>query len=90
METILRYRLDKVNTKAYIARMENERAIIRQVSRCDPKGYYLMTRPDGTEISGDSKAALVRYARAQGWTIEYIPLPNERKFHTAINDPTDW
>lgn len=52
---------------------------IRQTTRCDPKGYFVLTQPDGEEVGCDSKAMLMRYAKKMNWRVDYIPLPEVRK-----------
>ena len=34
-------------------------------------GYYVLTRPDDSRIGGTSRSSLGRYARREGWRVQY-------------------
>jgi hypothetical protein len=45
--------------------------------------YYILTRPDGTELGCQTKDMLTSYARTNGWTAKFIDARDNRRTYRA-------
>jgi hypothetical protein len=45
--------------------------------------YYILTRPDGTELGCQTKDMLTSYARTNGWTAQHVDARDSRRIYRA-------